>query len=104
MIRNFGVIVARVIQLHEEEDFGYEEIRQYHAPSECGDLVSKGVSDEIDSFLAEHGLTRKTYNGELEARVSGKWIYNNHAYVDDEPYQKPCHSRHAMMQRMYGVG
>lgn len=71
----FSSCTQALLEIDRAEDFAYDEVRAFGAPSECNRVVSRGADRDRELALQVCGYTWETYQQELERRVSGKWIH-----------------------------
>jgi hypothetical protein len=53
-----------------------EEIQAYHAPSECIDLVYRGIRRGLVRELSALGFTVDSYDAAVEARLGSRYCYH----------------------------
>jgi len=62
---------------------GYEDIRIFGAPSECGKLVADYGDRKQQEILDSFGLTAAQANARLETVCDAKFLYENGLLLDD---------------------
>jgi hypothetical protein len=73
----FSRLCSKLHQLAEAEAYGYEDIRAYGAPSECGRAVRQGTEYRALQALDDYGYTVESFVFELHERISPKAAYNS---------------------------
>lgn len=72
-----GELAGKVRRIMREESEAFEDIRMWHAPSECGKLVATLEARKIILLLAGAGHTPESFEYWLKKRTSDRWIYMN---------------------------
>jgi hypothetical protein len=74
-------VVSRVYASHRAEDAGYEDMRVFGAPSECGLQVALTGRKWERQALAEFDLTPDEYTALLDLRGDGKQTFDLGLYL-----------------------
>jgi len=78
-------LASGVSQLFASESAGYEDIRRFGAPSECGALVSRHIRQGMTDLLIKFEIgSVDEYNELVLSRVDGRWAYMNHLLLNDD--------------------
>lgn len=64
--RDLGKILGLILVELKSADYAYEDIRAFHAPSECMDIVRKGIENRVYETLKRNAIT----GPELRAAVA----------------------------------
>lgn len=87
----FGVVYAAAQKARALEAEIAEDLRAFHAPSECGDLAYRGVDRIVEQAIefaeATTGMTWREILNEAYERTSGRWV-NWTLYSNMIPYGK----------------
>lgn len=84
--KNLGEIVSTPLNISIDEDFGYEDIRMFNAPIECGKLVAASADRERreywESIYNRWGVTKEEVEAEFQSRVEVNYnIHNLHVAI-----------------------
>lgn len=65
---------SALLELVERRVWAERELRAFHAPVECRDLVDAGIEDDAARVLEQHGYTARVFEDELEARTCPRFV------------------------------
>jgi hypothetical protein len=76
--RVFGLVYRANEKANELYNAIGEDLRAFHAPSECSDIAYLGcdkiVQDAVDTAVAITGMTWREILDEIHARTGGRWL------------------------------
>lgn len=80
-VRNLGALVSPILRAAREYEESClaidEDMKAFHAPSECAELAYDGlhrrILDKIDAAVIVSGMTRRELVAEIKARTGGRW-------------------------------
>ena len=73
---SFTQVVQDGNKMFQSEQEAFDDLAIYNAPSECGEIVSKGIAREWESFFEEHGWTLEELQEEAKRRgLSAHYVY-----------------------------
>lgn len=70
-----SIIASEISYINKSEHESYEDIRAYHAPSECYTLVSKQYHYLRQSVFEKYNMTEEQFDEAVRQRTSEKWIH-----------------------------
>lgn len=68
-------LASQLLELERGLEFSYQEMREMHAPSECGKLISDGFMRNLHQVYVEAGVTENEFFEQMEERTSPRWVY-----------------------------
>ena len=77
-------VASAIVQANASADAGFEDIRRFHAPSECGEFVVRQRREDLTAVCHKFDLTPRQINELLESRVDGKFLYFNRLGLDPD--------------------
>lgn len=75
--KNLSEVVSAIGQEFNDMQFGFEEMKAYGAPSECGGIIVEGTVKSIVKIIDESGSTMWDILRDVEYRTSYRFIYFN---------------------------
>jgi hypothetical protein len=69
-------LTSELLEVVRSENDGFEDMRAFGAPSECGSMIHNSAIQQRDFVLARHGIqSMDEALAMVEERTSGYWVY-----------------------------
>lgn len=69
------MICSALINLAVSEQQSYDDMRMWHAPSECWDLIQRQIDDKKKALFESYDMDETEFVKEMQLRTSERWVY-----------------------------
>lgn len=70
-------MVSSLAAIYRGQEEAFEDMRAWHAPSECTRQIIQYTKILKADLFAQEGMTEQEFFQALRARISNRWIYYN---------------------------